>query len=101
MQYSEDFLAQWENIIAEVNKTDVPLECIKKIIIRLPNKKQKTINLSTLRKQGLKWEEIESVVARTLAEYGDNVRDVDFVVDISAVVEIVQPETDKLLEKLR
>ena len=45
--------------------------------------------------------EIESVVARTLAEYGDNVRDVDFVVDISAVVEIVQPETDKLLEKLR
>ena len=101
MQYSQDFLAQWENIIAEVNKTDVPLECIKKIIIRLPNKKQKTINLSTLTKQGLKWEEIESVVARTLAEYGDNVRDVDFVVDISAVVEIVQPETDKLLEKLR
>jgi hypothetical protein len=101
MQYSEDFLAQWENIIAEVNKTDIPLECIKKIIIRLPNKKQKTVNLSTLRKQGLEWEEIETVITRTLAGYGDNVEDVDFVVDIGAVVELVQPETDKLLEKLR
>lgn len=101
MQYSEDFLAQWEDIIAGVNKTDVPLECIKKIIIRLPNKKQKTVNLSTLRKQGLEWEEIETVVSRTLEDYGDDVRDVDFVVDISAVVEMIQPETDKLLEKLR
>ena len=101
MQYSEDFLAQWEDIIASVNKTDVPLECIKKIIIRLPNKKQKTINLSTLRKQGLEWTEIEVVVSRTLEDYGDDVRDVDFVVDISAVVEMIQPETDKLLEKLR
>lgn len=101
MQYSDDFLAQWEDIIAGVNKTDVPLECIKKIIIRLPNKKQKTINLSTLRKQGLEWEEIETVVTRTLEDYGDDVRDVDFVVDIGAVVEMIQPETDKLLEKLR
>ena len=101
MQYSEDFLAQWEDIIAGVNKTDVPLECIKKIIIRLPNKKQKTVNLSTLRKQGLEWEEIETVVSRTLEDYGDDVRDVDFVVDIGAVVEMIQPETDKLLEKLK
>jgi hypothetical protein len=100
MQYSDHFLQQWENIISEVNKTDVPLECIKKIVIRLPNKKQKTINLSNLKKQGLVWEEIETVVTRTLADYGDDIRDVDFVVDIGAVVEIVQPETDKLLKDL-
>jgi hypothetical protein len=101
MQYSESFLNQWEHIIGEVNKTDVPLECVKKIIIRLEGKRQKTINLSNLKKQGLDWEEIEIVVTRMLSEFGDQVQDVDLMVDITAVAEIVQPRTDKLLESLK
>lgn len=101
MQYSESFLNQWEHIIGEVNKTDVPLECIKKIIIRLEGKRQKTINLSNLKKQGLDWEEIEIIVTRMLCEFGDQVQDVDLMVDITAVAEIVQPRTDKLLESLK
>ena len=100
-QFSDDFLVRWEHLISEVNKTDVPIECIKKIVIKLAGKKQRTLNLSTLRKQGLDWSEIELVVNRTLSEYGDSVRDVDFVVDIHAVAEMVQPETDKLLSKIK
>jgi hypothetical protein len=100
-QFSDDFLDRWEHLINEVNKTEVPLECIKKIVIKLEGKKQRTINLKTLQKQGLDWGEIETVVTRTLSEYGDSVRDVDFVVDISAVAEMVQPETDKLLSKIK
>ncbi len=101
MQFSDEFLDKWELIISEVNKTDIPLECIKKVIIRLDARKQRTINLSTLKKQGLDMDEIESVVTRTLTELGDEVRDVDFVIDITAVAALVQPETDKLLEKLK
>lgn len=100
MQSSDDFLARWEHLIAEVNKTEVPLECIKKVIVKLHGNKQRTINLSTLRKQGLDMEELEIVLTRTLSELGDNVKDIDFVIDISAVAELVQPETDKLLKKL-
>jgi len=101
MQFSDEFLAKWEHIINEVNKTEVPLECIKKVVVRLHGKRQKTINLSTLRRQGLDIEELEIVLTRTLSELGDNVRDIDFVVDAALVAEIVQPETDKLLEKLK
>lgn len=100
-QYNDEFLDRWEHLINEVNKTDVPLEFIKKIIIRLNGKKQKTINLGILRKQGLDWEEIETVVTRTLSSYGDAVVDLDFVVDIVSVAEIIQPETDKLLSGLK
>ena len=100
-QYNDEFLDRWEHIINEVNKTEVPLECIKKIVIRLEGKKQKTINLGTLKKQGLDWEEIETVVTRTLSNYGDTIRDVDFVVDIVSVAELIQPETDKLLSGLK
>lgn len=99
-QYNDEFLDRWEHLINEVNKTEVPLEFIKKIVIRLNGKKQKTINLGTLRKQGLDWEEIETVVTRTLTAYGDTVCDLDFVVDIVSVAELIQPETDKLLKDL-
>jgi len=101
MQYNDEFIKKWEDILNEVNTTDIPLECIKKVVIKFKHRGQKTINLSTLKKQGLDWEEIEKVVTRTLSDASDSIRDVEFVVDITAVAEIVQPETDKLLEKLR
>jgi hypothetical protein len=100
-QYNDEFLERWEHLINEVNKTEVPLECIKKIVVRLNGKKQKTINLGTLRKQGLDWEEIETVITRTLSSYGDTVADLEFVLDIVSVAEIIQPETDKLLSSLK
>jgi len=100
MQFSDEFLDKWEHIINEVQMTEVPLECIKKVVIRLQDKKQKTVNLATLRKQGLDIDEIEIVLTRTLTEIGDQVRDIDFVVDAGLVAEMIQPETDKLLNGL-
>jgi len=101
MSFSEEFLAMWEHIIDEVQKTEVPLECIKKVVIKLYGKKQKTINLQTLRRQGLDNEELEVLLTRTLNELDDQVRDIEFMVDISAVAQLVQPETDKLLTNLK
>lgn len=101
MQLSNEFLEKWEHILDEVNITEVPLECIKKVIIRLHNKRQKTVNLHTLKRQGLDFDEIETVLNRTLTELGDEVYDVDFMVDVASVAALVQPETDKLLEKLK
>ncbi len=100
MQLNDDFLTQWEHIIAGVNKTDVPLECIKKVIIKLKEGRQKTINVHTLLKQGMELEEIESMLTRFFQENDHRIKDVDFVVDISSVAALVQPETDKLLGNL-
>ena len=101
MQLSDDFLSRWEGIIADVNKTDIPLECIKKVVIKLTEGKQKTINLHTLKKQGLALEEIEAMLTRTLNTLDPEIKDVDFVVDVEAVADLVQPETDKLLNKIK
>jgi hypothetical protein len=100
MQFSDEFLEKWEHIISEVTKTEVPLECIKKVVIKLEGKKQKTINLATLKRQGLDMDELEIVLTRTLLDLGDTVRDIDFVVDVTEVAKMVQPETDKLLKDL-
>jgi predicted P-loop ATPase len=100
MQHHDDFISQWELILADVNKTDVPLECIKKVVIKLAGGKQKTINVHTLLKQGLDLEEVETMLTRYFGENDNQIRDVDFVIDVSAVANLVQPETDKLLGKL-
>jgi len=99
-QFSDEFLDQWEQIVAGVNKTDVPLECIKKVILKFHGRQQQTINLHTLRKQGLDYDDIENMLTRTFNDLDDKIRDIDFVVDISAVAAMVQPETDRLLKKL-
>lgn len=100
MQPNDDLITQWEHIIADVNKTDVPLECIKKVVVKLAGNRQKTINLHSLLRQGLQLEEIETMLTRYFQEHDHEIRDVDFVVDISAVADLVQPETDKLLGNL-
>ena len=100
MQPTDDFIDQWERILADVNKTDVPLECIKKVVVKLAGGRQKTINIHTLLKQGLELEEVETMLTRYFTENDHAIRDVDFVVDIAAVANLVQPETDKLLGKL-
>jgi hypothetical protein len=100
MPFSDEFIQQWEHIIEQVNKTEVPLECIKKVVIKLGDRRQKTINLTALRRQGLDLEEVETILTRTLTELGDTVRDIDFVVDVTEVAKLVQPETDKLLKDL-
>ena len=99
MQIIDTFLDQWENIIDGVNKTDVPLECIKKVVVKLAGGRQKTINVHSLLKQGLELEEIETMLTRFFTERDKEIRDVDFVEDITAVANLVQPETDKLLGK--
>jgi len=100
MLFSDEFLDKWEHLIKEAPKTEVPLECLKKIIIKMHGKRQRTVNLDVLRKQGLDIEEIEVVLTRTLLELDQRVRDIEFVVDTVLVAELVQPETDKLLKNL-
>jgi hypothetical protein len=100
MPLTDDFLSTWEHIIEEVNKTDVPLECIKKMVIKLRGKKQKTLNLDQFRRQGLDTETIESIVNKAFTELNDDIRDVEFVVDVHVVAQLIQPETDRLLNGL-
>lgn len=100
MQLNDDFLTKWEHILADVSKTDVPLECIKKVVIKFTGGRQQTVNLHTLQKQGLELADIEALLNRTFHERNDEIRDVDFVVDVNAVANMVQPETDQLLKNL-
>jgi len=97
---SPDFLKKWEHIIDDVDKQKIPVEFIKKLVIKLAGKRQQTINIKKFLDQGLAPEQIEEAVSRKLAEYDEHILSVEFVLNIESIAETVQPETDKLLNKL-
>lgn len=100
MQLTVDEVEKWENVVESVDKEHIPIDCVKKVTLKLKGNRQKTINLETLRRNGLDVEEIESVLSRTMHELGLSIINVDFVIDVKSVAEHVQPETDRLLRKL-
>ena len=100
MPLSEEFLAKWDHIISEVEKTQVPLKCINKMVIKIVGGRQKTINLARLRRDGLDDDEIEEIMNRNLHILGESVNNIDFILDVNTVAGIIQPATDKLLKSL-
>lgn len=100
MQLDTDFLQKWEQIVNDVDKDHCPISCVKKVVFRTYDRRQKTINLKTLRKQGLDDESIESAVTKFISDNEDEITSMELVLDVEAVAEIVQPETDKLLKDL-
>lgn len=97
---SPEYLRKWEHILEDVEKSKVPVQFIKKIVVRMVGKKQHTINIQTLLKQGLEPEEIEEVVSRKLNELDMFITSFEFVLNVESIADTVQPETDKILNKL-
>jgi hypothetical protein len=97
---SPEYLRKWEHILEDVDKVKVPVQFIKKIIVKMIGKKQHTINIQSLLKQGLDPDEIEEVVSRKLNELDPLINSFEFVLNVESIAETVQPETDKLLGNL-
>lgn len=97
---SPEFIQKWERLLEDVEKQKIPIEFLKKLILKLEGKRQQTINVERLLKQGLDPDQIEEVVSRKLQEFDDEVVSIEFVLNVQSIAETVQPETDKLLSGL-
>ena len=95
-----EYIRKWEHILEDVEKSKVPVQFIKKIVVRLAGKKQHTINIQALLKQGLETGEVEEIISRKLNELDPLITSFEFVLNVETIAETVQPETDKLLGNL-
>ena len=92
---------KWKQVIDSVDQDIIPIDVIKKVVFKLENGKQKTINLTTLRKQGLDIEDIEVVVNKHMAVITEQgIVKLDFIVDLDAVADRIEPLTNNYLGKL-
>lgn len=98
MLLTDDFLRQWEHIVDEVEKQHIPIICVKKVVFRTHDKKQKTINLRKLRDQGISDDAVENIVEDFIRIHENDIVSMEFVLDVAAVANHLQPETDKLLK---
>lgn len=99
MLLNDDFLAGWEDIVNGVDKDHCPITCVKKVVFRT-RQGQKTINLRNLRRQGIDDDSIEQAVSSFIEDNEKIIKSMELVLDVEAVAEIVQPETDKLLKDI-
>jgi hypothetical protein len=95
-----DQTEKWNRVIESIDQDMIPIDCVKKVVFKLKGGKQRTINLTRLRNQGLHIEDIELVVNRNLGEYGKDIVNLNFVIDVSAVAKQIEPLTQKYLENL-
>lgn len=100
---SPEFLSKWEHILEDVEKNKIPIQFIKKLIIKLngiPGKRQHTINIEKMMNGGVAPDQVEEILDRKLEELDEYIISVDFVLNVKAIAETVQPMTDSILSKL-
>jgi len=97
---SPEFIAKWEHILEDVEKQKIPVQFIKKLVLRLQGKKQQTINIQKFLEQGLDPEQVEEAVGRKLHELDDKIVSVEFILNVQNIADTVQPTTDRLLKNL-
>jgi hypothetical protein len=98
---SPELFQKWEHIVEEVDKVRIPVEFIKKLVIKLDGRRQRTINIKSLFKQGLDGDEIEVAIIRKLEEHDHEMVAIEFILDIEGIAETVQPKTDELLKLVK
>ena len=97
---SPEFIQKWEKLLDGVEKQTIPVEFLKKLIVKLHGNRQRTINIERLLKQGLESDQIEEFLSRKLTEFDDEMMGIEFILNVKNIADTVQPETDKLLNKL-
>ena len=100
----KDMFRKWEHIVDGVDKTNIPVQFIKKLVVKLTGRRQRTINVSKLCKQGLLMAEVEQLVDIRLSaldyEFGGQIDHVEFILDVERVASEVAIESNRLLSGL-
>lgn len=90
----------WRNIVKDVDKLEVPIHVLERLIVHLKDGTDVEVNIKELISTGIDPSQIEDRVNKRLEDLENYIINVDFFVDIESVERTVQPETDKLLSKL-
>jgi hypothetical protein len=91
---------RWQDIVKGVDKKEVPVDVLQRIIVRLVDGTDLSIDITQLLADGHDPVEIEDLLNEKFRDLDEYIENVDFFIDIDKVVDAVQPETDKVLKNL-
>ena len=91
---------QWEKLLKEVNKEQVPIGVLRYITVNLTDGTSVDVNIAEMLEEGADPAVVEKLINAKLEALDDIIKDVDFHISVDAVSKVIQPFTDKLLRDL-
>ena len=91
---------QWERILKDIDKNDVPIQCLESIQVNLKDGTSVLVDIAQLIAEGNDPEVVEFMVNSKLKALDHIIDDVDFYISVDLVAKTVQPITDSILKNL-
>ena len=91
---------KWKTILEEVEKKEIPVEVMEKITVNLVDGSSIDINIREMLIASDDPNLVHRALQRKLDSMGESIEDIDFHINIDAVVDTIQPVTDKILKNL-
>ena len=91
---------QWEKLLKEVNKEQVPIAVIRYLTVNLKDGTSVDVNIAEMLDEGADPAVVENLINKKLNDLDDIITDVDFHISVDSVAKVIQPFTDKLLKNL-
>lgn len=91
---------QWEKLLKEVHKEQVPVGVLLSITVNLKDGTSVDVNVAEMLADGEDPEFVEQRINDRLIALDMYIDDVDFHISVDSVADVVQPFTDKLLRNL-
>ena len=91
---------QWERILKDVEKKDVPISCLESIQVNLRDGTSVFVDIRQLLDEGNDPASVEYMINSKLKALDSIIDDVDFYISVDSVAKTVQPITDSILKDL-
>lgn len=91
---------QWEKLLKEVNKDQIPIGVLRYITVNLKDGTSVDVNVAEMLEDGADPAFVENLINSKIEALDDVIQDVDFHINVDSVAKVVQPFTDQLLKDL-
>ena len=90
----------WKTILEDVDKKEIPVEVMERLTVNMVDGTKLEINIREMIRNGDDPDVLHAALQKKLDEMEKNINDIDFHINIDAVVNTIQPVTDKILKDL-
>jgi len=91
-------LLHWAKVVDGIDTSHVPIQYIKKLVVKKVDGGQKTINVERLLNRGLDADELQEVIADLIVSLGE-LKSIQPHFNLEYIASVAGPATDKLLGK--
>ena len=98
-------LKSWELLIDEADKTDIPIEVVQVINLEFHEEVRgvttQDIDLKKMRLDGYKNSELEIIMEEVMREHNENIKSVNFYLNVEYIAEMIEKHTDIMLGSVK